>query len=99
MATIDGAKAMGLDAEIGSIERGKKADVSVIRLDRLHTTPPAEVISSLVYSAAPEDVDTVLIDGSLVMSEGKLLTIDDRETIAMATAEAEKLMIRAKVSV
>lgn len=95
MATIDGARALGLDSEIGSIERGKKADLSVVRLDRLHSTPASDPVSALVYSAEAEDVDTVIVDGELVMNEGKLLTINESEMIATANIEAEKLMERA----
>jgi 5-methylthioadenosine/S-adenosylhomocysteine deaminase len=95
MATIDGARAMGLDAEIGSLESGKKADVSVVRLDRLHSTPSSDVVSAVVYSAEAEDVDTVIIDGSLVMRDRKLLTVDEGETITTANSEASKLMQRA----
>jgi 5-methylthioadenosine/S-adenosylhomocysteine deaminase len=91
MATIDGAKALGLEAEIGSIEVGKRADFSVVKLDRLHTTPTRDVVSALVYSADANDVDTVMIDGQLVMQERKLLTINESETIASAKFEAEKL--------
>ena len=91
MATIDGAKALGLEAEIGSIEVGKRADFSVVKLDRLHTTPARDVVSALVYSAEADDVETVIIDGQLVMQERKLLTINESETIATAKSEAEKL--------
>ena len=92
MATIDGARAMSLDAEVGSLEIGKRADLSVVRLDRLHATPVKDVVSALVYSAETEDVDTVLIDGELVMRDRKLLTIDERETIESARVEAENLI-------
>ena len=95
MATIDGAKALGLESEIGSIEPGKKADLSVVRLDRLHSTPAREPVSSLVYSAETDDVDTVIIDGEILMRGGKLLTISESETIATANVEAKKLMERA----
>ena len=95
MATIDGAKAMGLDSEIGSIEAGKKADLSLVRLDRLHATPASDFVSALVYSAEAHDVDSVIIDGELVMRDRKLLTINEAETIATANVEAEKLMERA----
>ena len=95
MATIDGARALGLDSEIGSLEPGKKADLSLIRLDRLHSTPVSDVVSALVYSAEADDVDSVIIDGDVVMRDRKLLTIDEGETIAMAKVEAEKLMERA----
>lgn len=95
MATIDGAKAMGLDSEIGSVEIGKKADLSLVRLDRLHATPVSDVVSALVYSAEADDVDTVIIDGKLVKRDKELLTINETETMTTANAEAEKLMKRA----
>ena len=56
MATIDGARALGLESEIGSLEVGKRADVAVVSLDRLHMSPEAEVVSSLVYAAEASDV-------------------------------------------
>lgn len=95
MATIDGARAMGLDAEIGSLEAGKRADVAVIRMGGLHATPAAELVSSLVYSTQASDVDTVVIDGKLVMRDRTLLTIDERETVEKANAEARELVKRA----
>jgi 5-methylthioadenosine/S-adenosylhomocysteine deaminase len=95
MATIDGACAMGLDSEIGSLEVGKRADVSIVRLDRLHTTPVKDVVSALVYSTEADDVDTVIIDGQVVMRDRKLVTIDERETIASAKLEAERLVAAA----
>ncbi|HEU4931688.1 MAG TPA: 5'-deoxyadenosine deaminase [Pyrinomonadaceae bacterium] len=98
MATIDGAKALGLDGEIGSIEVGKRADLALVRLDGLHSTPVEDVVSAIVYSAQPDDVDTVLIDGEFVLRDRKLLTIDERETIASASSEAEKLRLAADVS-
>lgn len=92
MATIDGARALGLDAEVGSIETGKRADLAVVRLDRLHTTPARDVVSALVYSAEADDVETVIIDGRVVMENRRLLTLDEGETIAQARVEAEKLI-------
>lgn len=95
MATIDGARALGLDAEIGSLEVGKRADVAVVRLDRLHTSPEAEIVSSLVYAAEASDVQSVLIDGRVVMQDRMLLSIDERETVAEANVQAELLLERA----
>jgi 5-methylthioadenosine/S-adenosylhomocysteine deaminase len=95
LATIDGAKALGVDSEIGSLEAGKRADVSVVRLDRLHSTPVRDVVSTLVYSAEADDVESVIIDGEMVMRDRKLLTIDERETILTANDEARDLMTRA----
>jgi 5-methylthioadenosine/S-adenosylhomocysteine deaminase len=91
LATIDGAKAMGLDSEIGSLEAGKRADVAVIRLDRLHTSPVTDVVSALVYSSGPDDVETVIIDGELVMRERKLLRVDEKEIINDARVQREHL--------
>ena len=95
MATMDGARALGLDAEIGSLEVGKRADLSVVRLDRLHATPVRDVVSALVYSAEAEDVDTVVIDGEVVMKERNLLTLNEGEIVSEASVEAERLMLRA----
>ncbi|HJP92213.1 MAG TPA: 5'-deoxyadenosine deaminase [Pyrinomonadaceae bacterium] len=91
MATLDGARALGLESEIGSIEVGKRADLSLVRLDRLHTTPARDVVSALVYSAGADDVDTVVIDGQILMRDRLLLSINESETIAVARVEAEKL--------
>lgn len=95
IATIDGAKAMGLDAEIGSLEAGKRADAAIVRMDRLHATPAVDVVSALVYSAQSSDVDTVIIDGQLVMRDQKLVTMDEVETVRTASLEAKELVARA----
>ncbi|AFS79094.1 5-methylthioadenosine/S-adenosylhomocysteine deaminase MtaD [Gottschalkia acidurici 9a] len=76
MATINGAKAIGLEDEIGSIEIGKKADIIMIDINKPHFYPRYNLISSLVYSAQASDVDTVIIDGEILMEEKKLKTID-----------------------
>jgi 5-methylthioadenosine/S-adenosylhomocysteine deaminase len=95
MATIDGARALGLDAEIGSLEAGKRADLAIVRLDRLHTTPARDLVSALVYSAEADDVDAAIIDGRVVMENRKLLTLNEGETIAKAKAESENLIAAA----
>ena len=95
MATIDGAKAMGLDGEIGSLEAGKRADVVIVRMSGLHSTPAPELVSALVYSAQASDVETVIIDGQLMMRDRKLLTIDEAETVKTANLEAKELVKRA----
>ena len=97
MATFDGARAMGLASEIGSLEIGKRADVAVVRLDGLHATPVKDIVSALVYSAELDDVETVIIDGRVVMSDRKLLTIDEQRTITDSKLEAEKLIAAANL--
>jgi cytosine/adenosine deaminase-related metal-dependent hydrolase len=61
----------------------------------LHATPAAEVVSGLVYSAQPGDVDSVIIDGELVLRDGNLVTIDESETVKIANAEVKELVARA----
>jgi 5-methylthioadenosine/S-adenosylhomocysteine deaminase len=100
MATIDGARALGLENEIGSIEVGKRADVIVVDLDRPHSSPRRDdVCSALVYSAQPSDVRATIIDGQIVMREGKLLTLDEASVIEEANREASALAARAGLTV
>jgi 5-methylthioadenosine/S-adenosylhomocysteine deaminase len=99
LATIDGARAMGLDLEIGSLEVGKRADVIVLRLDRLHSAPrPADIVSAIVYSAQAADVETVIIDGGVVMNHRKLLTLSEKDVLADANWEAKLLGERVALS-
>jgi 5-methylthioadenosine/S-adenosylhomocysteine deaminase len=96
MATIDGARALGLDQDIGSLEVGKKADVSVISLNTLHSSPRTEdVVSAVVYSCQTGDVRSVLIDGAVVLSDGKLVTLNEESVIDGAARETSGLMKRA----
>jgi 5-methylthioadenosine/S-adenosylhomocysteine deaminase len=97
MATVAGARALGLDGEIGSIEVGKRADLTLLNLDRLHTTPQPDLISTIVYAAQPEDVETVIIDGKVVMRERALLTLDEDEVLARAREQARALSSAAKL--
>jgi 5-methylthioadenosine/S-adenosylhomocysteine deaminase len=86
MATIEGAKALGLADEIGSIEVGKKADLILLNLHQLHSAPQPDLVSTIVYSAQTSDVETVLIDGQIVLQNGQLRTLDEAEIIAQAQA-------------
>jgi 5-methylthioadenosine/S-adenosylhomocysteine deaminase len=100
MATIDGARAMGLDREIGSLEPGKRADVTVLDIANLHSTPkPADLASTIVYSAQPHDVQTAIIDGRLVMKNRELLTLNEAQVIADANNQAADLFRRAGLGV
>jgi 5-methylthioadenosine/S-adenosylhomocysteine deaminase len=99
MATIDGARALGLEQEIGSIEAGKRADVIVVDLNQLHSSPSPDVVSALVYSAQTSDVRATLIDGRPVMRDRQLLTLNESAVIEEANREACALAARAHVSV
>ena len=96
MATIDGANAIGLGDEIGSVETGKRADLILVSLAKLELTPrPVDIVSGIVYAAQPSDVRTVIIDGQLVKSDGRLLTLDEQRVITEANLEGGLLFERA----
>jgi 5-methylthioadenosine/S-adenosylhomocysteine deaminase len=97
MAIADGACALGLESDIGSLEAGKRADISVVALERLHTMPCPDVVSTLVYASEASDVRTVLIGGKIVMRDGELATLDEREVLAEAARESRELFTRAGV--
>lgn len=99
LATINGARALGLEQEIGSLEAGKKADLVVIDLNRLHTTPSPNPISSLVYAATGAEVDTVVVDGRIVVEHGQLLTMDENEVMEQAHQHAGALYRRAGIEI
>jgi 5-methylthioadenosine/S-adenosylhomocysteine deaminase len=84
MATIDGARALHMDKEIGSLEAGKKADVVLIGLDAPNAVPMYEVYAQIAYALKGSDVETVIIGGRVVMRDRKLLTINESEVIAKA---------------
>jgi cytosine/adenosine deaminase-related metal-dependent hydrolase len=91
MATIDGARALGLDKEIGSIETGKRADLTLLNLEALHTTPHPNPVSTIVYAAEASDVETVIIDGRVVMRDGELTTLDQKAVIRAAKEQSDLL--------
>lgn len=91
MATIDGAKALHMEKEIGSLEKGKKADVVLIGLDEPHAAPMYEVYSQLVYALKASDVETVVIGGRVVMRDRKVLTVNESETVAKAREYRKKV--------
>jgi len=89
MATLGGARALGLDKEIGSLEVGKRADIIIVDLNNLHSTPHADAVSSLVYSGRSTDVEASLVDGRILMKDKELLTMD-RERILRDSQEQFK---------
>src|SRR6266700_3241212 len=99
MATINGARALGLEHEIGSLGVGKKADLVAIDLNRLHTTPSMNPISTLVYAATGGEVDMVVVDGQTVVGQGQLLTMDEEEVMEQARHHASALYQRAGIEI
>jgi len=92
MATIHGAKALGLADSIGSIEVGKQADLILINLNTLHTTPQPDLISTIIYAAEASNVEMVMIDGQIIMQGGKLLRVSENQILADALVQSETLL-------
>jgi 5-methylthioadenosine/S-adenosylhomocysteine deaminase len=94
MATCDGAKVLGLDRLVGTLDVGKKADLCIIDMNKPHLTPLYDEYSHLVYTVGGADVDTVLINGKMVMKDRRLLTIDEEE----AMRRVREIALRVKKS-
>ena len=97
MATINGARAMGVEKEVGSIEVGKKADLVLVDLKKPHLVPHRDVVSNLVYAAMGSDVDTVLVDGKVLVRGGKALTLDEGRILGEAQRRQDELISRSGV--
>jgi len=91
MATRWGAEVLGLGAKVGSIEKGKLADIVIINLKKPHLTPLYDVYSHIVYAAMASDVETVMVNGKVVVSGGKLVTADESEILYKAQKWCEKI--------
>jgi 5-methylthioadenosine/S-adenosylhomocysteine deaminase len=100
MATIGGARAMGMEHEIGSIEPGKRADVVVLDLEAPHAAPGegVDVVSRVVYEANASDVDTTIVDGRVLMYGRRLLSLDENEVLREATRALRRVLARAGCS-
>ncbi len=94
MVTTEAARALGVGAELGSVEVGKLADLAVVSLRRPHTTPfySANVISHLVYSSRGSDVQATIVDGRVVMAGGKMRAIDEDAVLERAQETARELL-------
>ncbi len=97
MATIDGARCLNWENEIGSLEIGKKADLVAIDLDTPHAYPPnfENIYAQIVYAARSSDVRLTMIDGRICFENGSVMEMDVDETITRANTEWEKLQQRA----
>lgn len=91
MATLNGARALGQEERIGSLEAGKEADIVAVRLGGVETLPCYDVISHLVYAAGREHVTHVWVRGKLVVENHSLLTLDERQLSAQAGLWQERI--------
>jgi 5-methylthioadenosine/S-adenosylhomocysteine deaminase len=93
MATLHGARALGLESEIGAIVEGYRADLTVVDLAGAHLTPASDdVVSTLVYSGQSRDVTDVVVDGQLVVADRQVKTLDEAQVLARARTQAARLL-------
>jgi len=98
MATREGAKAIGLEHEIGSIEPEKKADLMLVDRTGPHLAPDTDPWSTLVYAARGPDVRLTMVDGEVLVEDGKLARLDGRQIAAEAAVAAKTLALRAGIA-
>ena len=91
MATIEGARALHMEKEIGSLEAGKKADLVVLNLNVPNAVPMYDVYSQVVYALKASEVETVVAGGKILLEGGKLLTVDEAKAMAKAKEYGEKV--------
>ena len=96
LATIEGARALGLDAEIGSLEAGKRADVICVDLDNVFCAPTLDVVATLVFAATSRDVRDVIVNGEIAVRDRKLQLADEAELTARATKRAAGALQRSR---
>jgi 5-methylthioadenosine/S-adenosylhomocysteine deaminase len=94
MATIEGARALLWDDEIGSLEEGKRADLIMFDLGDVEWTPCHDPVQALVYSASPRSLRTVLIDGRVVLDDGAITAVDEAEVLREARERAREIVRR-----
>lgn len=95
LLTRGGAKLLGAEAQLGSVEVGKAADIVVLRQDGLHVAPAADPVSTIVYGSQSQDVEHVFVSGQHVVADGQLRTLDASEVATVARREARRLLRRA----
>ena len=88
MATIDAAKCVGMENEVGSLEVGKKADIITIDLINPRLMPRFNIIDTIVANGSPSDVDMVIVDGEILLQDGKAQRVDERKVLLQAEEEA-----------
>lgn len=98
MVTIDAARALGLEQSIGSLEVGKRADMILLDMAKPHLTPAAHIPRLLAFYVNGNDVDTVIVDGQILMQSRRIQHIDEEAIVAMAREEAQQAFQRFDVS-
>jgi cytosine/adenosine deaminase-related metal-dependent hydrolase len=95
LATLDGAKSLGISHRVGSLTPGRRADLILVRTDDLNTAPFYDPALLLVQSAQPYNVDTVMVDGRILKRNRQLTAVEVREVIREATEAQRSVLKRA----
>jgi len=98
MATIGGARALCMEDKLGSLEAGKLADIVLVNLDSVHMVPNNNYVSDLVYAGCGHEVDTVIIDGKIVMEDRRVNTLDEQEIVRKARERASAVIEKTGLS-
>ena len=96
LATIGGARALGMERLIGSLEAGKRADLIVVSMREARQTPMYDAVSHLVYVTRGDDVRTTIVNGRVLMRDRKVLSLDEPKVLAEARAYADKVRAAVK---
>jgi len=94
LATIGGARAIHMDDQIGSLEVGKKADIAIVKINQIHQIPVYNVISQLVYATKASDVQTVIVDGKVIMEDRVIGTIEEKQELKQQVERFKKSIIQ-----
>ncbi|MGQ9564950.1 MAG: amidohydrolase [Candidatus Bathyarchaeales archaeon] len=94
MATREGAKVLGIENVVGTLEAGKKADLIIIDLKKPHLSPMHDIYANLVYSATGSDVDTVMVNGKILMENRQVTVADEEKILKKAQKTAQNLLAR-----
>ncbi|WP_309493197.1 amidohydrolase [Candidatus Hecatella orcuttiae] len=97
MATINGAKALSMGDRLGSLQVGKRADITIVDMFKPHTVHVHDPVGSLVYSCTPENVDTVIVDGKILMENRRITFTDEEEELRKADEVAQAVKERARI--
>lgn len=94
MATVGGARACGMEDRIGSLEIGKRADIVIHTMNRVEMLPPTSLMRNLMYSSGSKSVDTVIIDGKVILHKGEFVNFDEQALLAQAVAASQGMLER-----
>jgi 5-methylthioadenosine/S-adenosylhomocysteine deaminase len=94
LATIDAARVIGMERQIGSLEAGKKADATILNMKQPHLVPSLDPVADIVYFGKGSDVETVIIDGKVVVDNRQVKTVNEQEILSYAQGAGERAWAR-----